>query len=239
MLPQLQVKTLYLLEIFGTNHKPMANRYNQDDSDSCQSGVFLNVYKINHACTPNAILSYFPEARVMRIYAVKALSKGEEVFIPYCDVSKTYVTRRRLLKFDCQCSTCKSPNRDDSDLRRQIISASRKQLLRDDHKLQTLPRHHDIDDIAWFRTKAYDHLKRVRDENLYHSYYEAYAFVAFFELHSRNGEASMEYIQLVQREDELCNGGIGSKPLEYLINTWYEKYGTINMASLTQGSRIC
>jgi len=68
---------------------------------------------MNHSCSPNAALRYIlsashkPRAEVV---AIREISEGEEISIPYLDPAISYPERQSQLKeiygFDCSCKLC-------------------------------------------------------------------------------------------------------------------------------------
>ncbi|KAJ5972148.1 uncharacterized protein N7479_002066 [Penicillium vulpinum] len=78
-------------------------------SESPIGGVYPTISRINHSCLPNAHNSWNSESGYENIHAVRFISAGEEITIPY-DHGGTSDERRRYLKdafgFDCDCSIC-------------------------------------------------------------------------------------------------------------------------------------
>lgn len=124
--------------IFSTNALPLGDTV--CDDPETRSAVFLQISRINHSCAPNVQHSYcevpphnltshltLPHATVLhsvltsphptsatgleRIYAVKRISEGEQLFTSYIDsIYMDYAQRQSALKekfgFICRCSVC-------------------------------------------------------------------------------------------------------------------------------------
>ena len=127
----------------------------QTNDDSC--GIFLLCSRFNHSCSLNARYSWNPEIKRLRIYALRDIACGEEIFVSYLSGTDVYGSTRmerqaRLQSrgFTCDCVVCTQPNTVASDERRVRIkkiwesipyftpSYSHERLLAITHAIQLL-----------------------------------------------------------------------------------------------------
>ncbi|KAK4171742.1 hypothetical protein QBC36DRAFT_350120 [Triangularia setosa] len=76
--------------------------------------VFLNVSRVNHACSPNVAYYFDPITMRKSLYAVQTIYPGEELTIGYVDLTQPSQTRQSSLSywnFTCSCSRCTQPSR--------------------------------------------------------------------------------------------------------------------------------
>ena len=93
------------LEIYSSNAFQM---------DSDYSGIFPEVSRFNHSCSPNARYSWNPDIRRMRVYALRDIANGDEIFVSYIASRGVYGSSRaerqaRLAErymFTCACTAC-------------------------------------------------------------------------------------------------------------------------------------
>jgi len=79
-----------------------------------QGRIFLEVSRFNHSCLPNARTSWNPDINRMRIYALRDIALGEEIFVSYLASRNVYGSSRaerqnRLMSrymFTCACTAC-------------------------------------------------------------------------------------------------------------------------------------
>lgn len=104
---------------------------------------FVEVSRLNHACSPN--LGYYFDSATLshKVYAVKDIFPGEELTISYVDVLQTPTTRQNLLSqtwsFTCTCPRCTlEPHLlEESASRSRSILALRREL--DDYSTSATP----------------------------------------------------------------------------------------------------
>ena len=106
---------------------------NAFETDSDHSGIFLDISRFNHSCSPNARTSWNPDINRMRIYALRDIAYGDEIFVSYLASRNVYGSSRaerqtRLMKkymFTCACTACglQGPAAVASDERRLQIKA--------------------------------------------------------------------------------------------------------------------
>ncbi|ORY60961.1 uncharacterized protein BCR38DRAFT_497073 [Pseudomassariella vexata] len=97
-------------------------------------GLFPEVSRINHACSPNAFTRFMPRSLAVSIIAGREIQPGEEITISYIPVTKPSAERQRLLSrwgFNCTCSLCKSSKSAlaSSDYRRTKIETMRQDVV--------------------------------------------------------------------------------------------------------------
>ncbi|KAK0648101.1 hypothetical protein B0T16DRAFT_325814 [Cercophora newfieldiana] len=105
--------------------------------------TFVEVSRLNHACSPN--LGYYFDSATLshRVYAVKDILPGEELTISYVDVLQPSTTRNSLLSktwsFTCTCPRCMlEPHLlEESNSRSQSILSLRREL--DDYSTSASP----------------------------------------------------------------------------------------------------
>ena len=112
------------LAIFSTNAFQM---------DSDRSGIFLEISRFNHSCLPNARNSWNPDINRMRVYALRDIAFGDEIFVSYLASRNVYGSSRAerqtgLMEknmFTCACAACglQGPAAVASDERRLQIKA--------------------------------------------------------------------------------------------------------------------
>ena len=106
---------------------------NAHQMDSDHSGIFLEVSRFNHSCSPNARYSWNPDIKRMRVYALRDIACGDEIFVSYLASRSVYGSSREerqtgLMKkymFTCACTACglQGPAAVASDKRRLQINA--------------------------------------------------------------------------------------------------------------------
>ncbi|KAG7087270.1 hypothetical protein E1B28_013249 [Marasmius oreades] len=78
-------------------------------STKCIS-LFLDMSRVNHSCGPNAMWRWDPSSFSITLEAVRPISEGSEITIPYIDCLQSRAERRKQLKalynFDCYCQYC-------------------------------------------------------------------------------------------------------------------------------------
>lgn len=100
---------------------------------SDHGGIVLETSRFNHSCSPNARYSWNPDVRRMRVYALRDIAYGDEIFVSYLASRGVYGSSRaerqtRLAKryiFTCACTACglQGPATIASDERRLQITA--------------------------------------------------------------------------------------------------------------------
>lgn len=79
--------------------------------DEAHGAVFPCAARMNHSCTPNANQSWNEEAREQRLFALKDINPGEEIFISYISTATMTFNERQFVlsnyfRFDCMCKLC-------------------------------------------------------------------------------------------------------------------------------------
>ena len=77
-------------------------------------GIFLEVSRFNHSCLPNARTSWNPDINRIRVYALRDIAFGDEIFVSYLSSRNVYgssrAQRQNRLKsthmFTCACTAC-------------------------------------------------------------------------------------------------------------------------------------
>ncbi|KJA18994.1 hypothetical protein HYPSUDRAFT_94183, partial [Hypholoma sublateritium FD-334 SS-4] len=105
--------------IFHTNSIPTGDK---------TTGIFLDASRFNHACSPNAKLSFNAKTGELRIYTLCPISAGEEIFISYISGRQLYGMPQKYRQkylgtryhFACACYVCSLPKAESmtSDARR-------------------------------------------------------------------------------------------------------------------------
>ena len=112
-----------ILGIFSTN---------AFETGSDHSGTFLEASRFNHSCSPNARYSWNPDIKRMRVYALRDIVYGDEIFISYLAGRGVYGSSRAERQaglsrymFTCVCIACglQGPAAVASDERRLQIKA--------------------------------------------------------------------------------------------------------------------
>ncbi|KAH8114081.1 hypothetical protein DFH11DRAFT_1509569 [Phellopilus nigrolimitatus] len=74
------------------------------------AGVFPDISRINHSCSPNAVWSFDSRALWAEIRATRPIATGEEITIAYVTPTETRAERQQTLKkkygFTCHCTQC-------------------------------------------------------------------------------------------------------------------------------------
>ena len=74
--------------------------------------------RFNHSCVPTAVVSF--HGSTLRLHALRRIARGEEVSIPYTELTASRAERQASLKaaygFDCSCPRCVSPPSADAEL---------------------------------------------------------------------------------------------------------------------------
>ena len=119
----------------GRYSNPFSGIYstNAYQTDSDRSGIFLEVSRFNHSCVPNARTSWNPEINRMRVYGLRDIAPGDEIFVSYLASRNVYGSSRaerqtRLMNrymFTCACTACvlQGPAAIASDERRLQVKA--------------------------------------------------------------------------------------------------------------------
>jgi hypothetical protein len=120
-----------IVGIFNTNALPLGK-------GSPFAGVFPNIARFNHDCSPNAHYSYDDEKACATLYAVKEIDEGEEIVISYINPLQSRADRLQYLEehfgFICRCKRCAETDTESaeiSDNRREEIA----ELTHDTRKL--------------------------------------------------------------------------------------------------------
>eukprot|EP00930_Biecheleria_cincta_P026903 TRINITY_DN18911_c0_g1_i2.p1 TRINITY_DN18911_c0_g1~~TRINITY_DN18911_c0_g1_i2.p1 ORF type:complete len:348 (+),score=66.93 TRINITY_DN18911_c0_g1_i2:77-1120(+) len=120
--------------IFHTNSMACPSAGNSDFD--APRGLFLNMSRFNHSCSPNAMQSWIADRGEMQLRAVRSISKGEEICICYIDPSSAWEQRQQDFKenfgFLCRCPVCSAPSgseeRISSDRNRAQMQSLREKL---------------------------------------------------------------------------------------------------------------
>lgn len=82
-----------------------------NDQSKVGTGLWLRSSKLNHSCMPNC--TYFIIGDFHFIITNRPVATGEELTIPYCDITKSFADRSKTFKnwnngdgFDCLCERC-------------------------------------------------------------------------------------------------------------------------------------
>jgi hypothetical protein len=93
--------------IFYTNSFDMQGAYH---GTSC--AMYCNLARLNHSCNPNTRQEYDKETMRMRLFAVRRIQAGEQLFDSYVDIEQSVTTRRKelaeIFRFHCDCDTCEA-----------------------------------------------------------------------------------------------------------------------------------
>lgn len=89
-----------------------------DETERQCYGLWPIAATANHACLPNAHISYIGNMLIMR--ATKEVKKGEEIFLSYIQASESYEHRRRYSAkkggVACECKLCEAESRTPKEL---------------------------------------------------------------------------------------------------------------------------
>ncbi|KAG0647468.1 SET domain-containing 5 [Hyphodiscus hymeniophilus] len=75
-------------------------------------GVFPNLSRINHSCKPNAKHSWNPALQKYVVYAIRSITKGQEILVSYLSGGDSQQRQRELkdnFGFTCACELCSLP----------------------------------------------------------------------------------------------------------------------------------
>ena len=81
---------------------------------SDRGGIFFEISRFNHSCSPNARTSWNPEINRMRVYALRDIALGDEIFVSYLSSRNVYGSSRAERQtaltskymFTCACTAC-------------------------------------------------------------------------------------------------------------------------------------
>ncbi|PSN70819.1 SET domain-containing protein [Corynespora cassiicola Philippines] len=93
-----------------------SNAYNT----GTEIGLFPKIARINHSCRPSASYSWSEKLGKRVVYANRRIEEGEEIFVSYIPLLRTYEERQKRLDqygFKCSCEAC-THGRKESDRRR-------------------------------------------------------------------------------------------------------------------------
>jgi hypothetical protein len=101
----------------------------KEGSEDKARALFVDICRINHSCSPNAVWSWCAEKDEMEVQAVVKVADRQQIHISYLsedDILAARAKRRTLLQsrydFFCQCSACGSgKDSTESDANRQAI----------------------------------------------------------------------------------------------------------------------
>jgi hypothetical protein len=105
----------------------LANRFLLGHDDA--HGVFPEISRVNHSCSPNAEWAWDGEEGTMEVQAVAEIAAGQEIYLSYLPdevlLASRAVRRTRLqlcYAFHCNCSACHNSSwTEASDMRRKTI----------------------------------------------------------------------------------------------------------------------
>ena len=77
---------------------------------STEGSVFVHACRINHACAPNAHISWSKALTKQTVHAVQEIAAGDEITVSYAQPGNVCAARRSHLRntlgFDCTCVLC-------------------------------------------------------------------------------------------------------------------------------------
>ncbi|KAG9218172.1 hypothetical protein CCMSSC00406_0008111 [Pleurotus cornucopiae] len=82
------------------------------------SGVFKDLSRINHSCSPNTIYHFDRASLSMLFFAARDIPAGAEITSGYCDTLQPHATRAQALKpygIRCTCAACINPTASDAN----------------------------------------------------------------------------------------------------------------------------
>ncbi|KAJ7282930.1 hypothetical protein C8J57DRAFT_1297014 [Mycena rebaudengoi] len=91
------------------------------------NGVFLEMSRFNHSCSPNISHRFDPRSFTLSVHTLRPITKGEELVHSYLDLPSTITRQDRrtrlkeLCHFECRCDACSVPCPAESDHRRTAI----------------------------------------------------------------------------------------------------------------------
>jgi len=100
-------------------------------------GLFPTLARFNHACNPNANQSWISKKNEQRVYAVRDIEQGEEIFYKYIPaLFMTYSERHSVLsqhfRFECKCMHCESLSQNSDKKAKSDSNRSRLASIKDD-----------------------------------------------------------------------------------------------------------
>ncbi|KAH8835971.1 hypothetical protein DL96DRAFT_101394 [Flagelloscypha sp. PMI_526] len=87
------------------------------------TAVGAGVARLNHSCSPNVSIKFDLPSFALRVYAVRDIRQGDELFMSYLDTLQPAAKRAEKLApygFQCRCLSCTQPT-EESDRRRSKI----------------------------------------------------------------------------------------------------------------------
>ncbi|KAF7296047.1 SET domain-containing protein [Mycena kentingensis (nom. inval.)] len=111
--------------IYETNAASIKEIDGDGPMDGNVSGLCEHISRLNHSCSPNTQRQFIPESFSWRVYAVRDVTAGEELTMPYVDCLLPATERRVGLAqygFTCTCPACTDAPA--SDPRRAVIKAN-------------------------------------------------------------------------------------------------------------------
>jgi hypothetical protein len=131
--PSSSLSSKTVVGIFQTNALPVGLQSNR-------GGLFPRIARINHACLPNLNFYYNEDLAAAEMYAVKPITRGEEMTFSYTGSPlETRAQRQTYLRhafaFDCGCPCCalspeKSARSDSRRERLRTLTADVKAAIR-------------------------------------------------------------------------------------------------------------
>ena len=133
-----------LLGIFATNSFIVSEDH---------SGICLATSRFNHSCSPNACFGFYAGTGMLQGFALRAIPRGEEIFVSYIGRRQLYGGPRRsrqahlraVYHFTCACPVCTLPEAKSkrSDARRQRLKelweiVGRSTLTQEDQNLKAV-----------------------------------------------------------------------------------------------------
>ncbi|KAJ7079799.1 hypothetical protein B0H15DRAFT_858090 [Mycena belliarum] len=105
-----------------------SGRFTAEEQRTMRKGVYSAVYneisRLNHSCSPNVYGHFDIATFSYQIFAVRDISKDEELTVSYTGLYSDSKARQAELKsygFQCTCPACRAPT--ESDMRRTISSS--------------------------------------------------------------------------------------------------------------------
>lgn len=199
-----------LVGIFKTNGYMLGKK-------SLFCGLFYTMARMNHSCLPNATHHWVESENLQKVFALKDISLGEEIYTSYINLYEDTLGRKRILKksfnFDCTCELCV---KESSDMEK---SDERRKKLKD---LNNIRPRMGLNDPNMFLSKKKIMLQLLKEEEIEYDAYcvhkIAYDIFSFLYRTNASRDSLKYWASKVYDNAIICKGEVTGSLKDEILN---------------------